>query len=347
LLTIANSSKIVLRFRTHEVKTCLRPHSWPKCRPMKHTPALFLGAAPVAIIVALAAWIPARSEPSHLPVAPVPSATNIPSAAPSSETEVSIPPALVSPEEIEPEGTSALATYVLEAMQEWNKGPMAGKATLLVEIARDIAWVALERPRIWDGSSGAREAIVLARIAWFEDRYRDYVDQGYCQIWATMCMARGMGCNLDVLKRAVAKKHEPILSVNEARKKGNEAVDLMNLGTCDGGQAVSIWQIHYECGAIRLFADGGWQNACSAPRDKVVREISKADGLVTPNMSDEDRQKHRRNSARVAHAMARQSIRAGAGLRNYVGGEGPERAEMASMRLDSAMMWSAKHPYKP
>ena len=245
----------------------------------------------------------------------------------------------------EPEQTGALAGYVLTAMQEWNKGPMAGNATLLAEIARDIAWVALERPRIWDGSSGAREAIVLARIAWFEDRYRDYVDQGYCQIWATMCMARGTGCNLDVLKHTVAKKHAPILSVNEARKKGDEAVSLMQLGTCDGGQAVSIWQIHYECGSIRFFADGGWQNACSAPRDKVVREISKTDGLVTPDMSDEDRQRHRRNSARVAHAMARQSIRAGAGLRNYVGGDGPERAEMASMRLDSAIAWSVKHPY--
>jgi len=292
-------------------------------------------------------WMPSRSSQAEVMKIVAPSvSTSVIEVVPTASATIAVPAPAPSVEPAEPEQTGALAGYVLTAMQEWNKGPMAGKATLLAEIARDIAWVALERPRIWDGSNGAREAILLARIAWFEDRYRDYVDQGYCQIWATMCMARGMGCNLDVLKHTVTKQHQPILSVNEARKKGDEAVDLMNLGTCDGGQAVSIWQIHYECGSIRFFADGGWQNACSAPRDKVVLEISKTDGLVLPNMSDEDRQKHRRNSARVAHAMARQSIRVGAGLRNYVGGEGPERAEMASMRLDSAMAWSAKHPYQ-
>lgn len=302
---------------------------------MKNT-AIFLGAAPVALIVGLAAWFPARSETSHMPVALVTTATvSAPIAEPSAEPA---PPApQPKPEDIEPEGTGKLAGYVLGAMIDWMPHPkkMAGKSTHLAEIARDVAWVSLERPRFWDGSNGGREAIVLARIAWFEDMYRDYVDIGQCQVWAPICMSRGMGmgCNLEVLTKKVSA----------------EAAMLMSLGSCDGGQAVSIWQIHYECGSIRLFADGGWQNGCSPPKTNgvVVRTITKSDGLVTPNMSDEDRQKHRRDSARVAHAMARQSIRNGAGLRNYVGGEGPERAGMASMRLDSGLVWYAKHPYKP
>lgn len=229
----------------------------------------------------------------------------------------------------EPEGVGALAGHTLAAMQDWMPKKMSGKATHLAEIARDIAWVSLERPRFWDGSNGGREAIVLARIAWFEDMFRDYVDDGSCQVWAPICMERGLGCNLEVLTKKVSA----------------EAAMLMSLGTCDGGLAVGIHQVHYECGAVRLFADGGWQNACSPPRDKVMATITKSDGLSTPNMSDEDRQAHRRQSVRVAHAMARQSIRVGAGLRNYVGGEGPERAAMASMRLDSALAYYAKHPY--
>ena len=219
----------------------------------------------------------------------------------------------------------AITVYVLNAMREWNRGPMAGKATHLEEIARDIVVVALDEPRIWKDSDGAQEAILLARIAWFETRFRDYVDDGSCQVWAKICMTWGSGCNL--------------------KKLSQEQATLMTLGTCDGGLAIGLHQVHYPYTGIALMPDGSWHNAdyfTKAPREIVKRE----DALTTPTMSAEERSKHRQTNMRVALAMARQSIQNGAGLMAYVGGDGPERVSMAAQRLDSARAWSAKHPFK-
>lgn len=218
-----------------------------------------------------------------------------------------LPPA-PPPPVVEPAGTGRLAGYVLTAMLEWTKGRDAAPATHKAEIARDIAMVALSEPRAWDKSDGSREALVLASIAFFEGRYRDYLEQ----------------CN------------------DSAWVKTKEARALFLLGDCDGGlsgyaQAVGIFQVHYECGAIVLYEDGSWQNACSpASATRLHWRITKASAIGS-----------RRDQTRVALAMARQSIRAGAGLRNYVGGEGPERSRMASHRLDLALAWARLHPFSP
>jgi hypothetical protein len=276
---------------------------------MRNTSAVFLGAAPVALIVALAAWIPARSETSHAPIAPP--VTSLPS---SPEPEVA--PATAVPDPAAHTNIDEkMVTYVLESMQTWNRGPMAGKATHLEEIARDIVTVVTQEPKIWNGSDGSKEAILLARIAWFETRFRNYVLDGSCNKWAAECYAKTKTLNMKVLPE--------------------EAQQLMQLGTCDGGMAVSLWQVHFECGSIYLFDDGSWQNACSSA-SKPHRSVTKADALADHQAA-----------ARVALAMARQSVKNTGGLRNYVGGEGPERAGMAAQRFDSAMNWSQKHPYKP
>lgn len=210
------------------------------------------------------------------------------------------------PEPKAPPGTEALAAYVLAAMNEWTKGRDATSVTHKAEIARDIAIVAMGEPRAWDGSDGSSEALVLASIAFHEARFRDYVEQ----------------CN------------------DAAWVKTKEARALLLLGDCDGAlsgypQAVGLWQVHYECGAIILYVDGAWQNACSPSTMQPHWTITKAAAIES-----------RRDQARVALAMARQSIqRCGGTLNCYVGGEGPSRVRMASQRLDLALTWARMHPF--
>ena len=229
-----------------------------------------------------------------------------------SMTLISAAPAASVPDD----ALDALVNYVFDAMTKWNKGPMAGAATRLRAIASDIAVVARREPRIWKDSNGAREAILLASIGFHESRFRDYVYNFDCNRWAAEAYKKTGSLNLSVL---------PL-----------EAQKLMTLGTCDGGIALDVTQTHLECGGVYLLDDGSWQSACSPmPRKGIVSFVSKETVLAGDH----------RSLLRVALAMARQSIRAGAGLRNYVGGAGPERSRMASQRLDFALSWSARHPY--
>jgi hypothetical protein len=176
-------------------------------------------------------------------------------------------------------------------------------------MARDIARVALHEPRIWPGSDGAREAILLAAVAWWETRYRDYVDDGSCNRWASDAYRRTGKLTLKVL--------------------APEAQQLMAVGTCDGGLAASIWQIHFGMGIV-VDDRGGWHLASSRERG------------VTRDMALRDR----KDAARVALAMARQSIQVGVGLENYVGGNDPiARRKNARDRLDFAERYSRAHPF--
>jgi len=205
---------------------------------------------------------------------------------------------------------TALKAYVLASMQAWNAEPMAGTASHLPEIASDIVDVVLEEPCIWSPSDGSREAILLARIAWWESRFRDYVDDGNCNIWARKCTTMGV-CNLT--------------------KLSHEQQKLMMLGTCDGGIAVGIWQVHYPYLGIALMPDGSWHNA--------DYDTGKAKQIV----HREEALKDRKVNARVAYAMARQSIRHNAGLCQYSGEPGP--CPKGDARLSSALSWSVKHPF--
>ena len=218
----------------------------------------------------------------------------------------------------EPQGKNTLSAYVLDAMRTWNKGPMAGSATHLEDIANDIAIVAQREPRIWKDSDGSREAILLARVAWFETRFRDYVDSGDCNRWATEAYKKTGSLNFRFLPQAAQRD--------------------MQLGDCDGGNATSIWQVHFGDGIfVHDKPDAArrwWHMGLSGDAGAVP---------VTKDVAIANRQQ----AARVALAMMRQSIQNGAGLMGYVGGEGPDRLEKARQRLDSAVAWSAKHPYTP
>lgn len=205
--------------------------------------------------------------------------------------------------------SESLAEYVLEAMRTWNRGRMAGSATRLPEIARDIAHVALDEPQVWPESDGAREAILLAAIAWWETRFRDYVDDGSCNRWAREAYRRTGKLTLKVL--------------------APEAQQLMAIGTCDGGLAASIWQIHFGMGIV-IDEHGGWHFASG-------RDLG---------ITRERAMRNRRDAARVALAMARQSIQAGVGLENYVGGGDPiARKKRARDRLEFAERYSRAHPF--
>jgi hypothetical protein len=209
-----------------------------------------------------------------------------------------------------PEGTEPLAAYVLGAMNEWTRGRDAAPVTHKPEIAFDIAWVAIEEPRTWDGSNGAREAIVIASIAFWETRYRDYVDDGSCNRWAQEAYLRAGMLNMRVLPK--------------------DAQYLMQLGTCDGGQAASIAQIHFDRGGVVLVRDGSreWAYANEVKGEPITKTIAMRD---------------RRAALRVALAMARQSIRRGAGLAQYCGGE--HAVAKGRERLHTAEAWSRLHPF--
>ena len=202
---------------------------------------------------------------------------------------------------------SALTAYTLEAMKKWNSGPMVGAATHLPEIAADIAHVAEHEPRVWEGSNGGREAIMIAGLAWYETRFRDYVDSGDCNRWARVCMVGGQGCNLTKL------------TVEQA--------SLMKLGHCDGGLASTVWQIHFGYTGIALDERRNWHLAEGG-------EIG-----ITAQAALENR----RLAAAVALAIVRRSIQAGARLCHFSGEPGP--CPKGDARYNFAMQWFAQHPF--
>lgn len=208
----------------------------------------------------------------------------------------------------------ALASYVLDAMTRWNSGPVAGAVTRMPAIASDIAVVALHGPRIWPGSDGAREALLLAAIGFWESRFRDYVDDGRCNRWASRARQRNGRLNLKTLSR--------------------EAQALMQMGSCDGGLAVGIGQVHFTSTGFAITNDGRWMDAAFVRNDgSEVREI------VTREKAMQDR----RALLRVMLTMARRSLQAGAGLCQYTGEPGP--CPKANARLEFAERYSRMHPF--
>jgi hypothetical protein len=111
-----------------------------------------------------------------------------------------------------------LASYLEGVIRSWPPAriPMVD----LTDLAGDIASVTLSETRVWpDDESGARTAVLLAALAYFEGaRFAEYVDDGRCQEWG------------------YAAFHKRPVSA-EARK-------FLSFGPCDGGNAQSLWQVH-------------------------------------------------------------------------------------------------------
>jgi hypothetical protein len=173
-----------------------------------------------------------------------------------------------------------LREYVLDVMQGW---PAAKIETVpLEDVADSIANVAAADAPAWtDDDTGARSAVLLAALGYFEGaRYAKYVDTGVC--------------NRPDFRRLAIAKH----------------------GTCDGGLAHSIFQIH---------------------EIELVDPKEKADAVA---LSD------RTFAAHIALRLARQSLASTGSLRNYTG-EWSGACPKADERLKFAdKAWRA-HPYAP
>jgi len=285
----------------------------PKRTTLKKTTLIACFFAVLALL--MMQILTAYSAPAELP--------------PHREISVSVPPVVIDEPRIESiskedqERRDQMFEYVLNAMRDWNKGPMAGKATHLEEIAHDIVVTAIEEPKARPQSDGSFEAILLASIAWFEDRFRDYVDEGKCNEWMN-----------EVYKKS-GYLHP---SMNVLTK---EQQDLLSLGNCDGGHAATIWQVHFGMGITLLDDYTCWDNpkATSCRSWKYVEEGREGRAVVTK----QDAISNRQLGARVALAMARQSIRRGAGLVQFAGAGNEDKAKL---RLDKAESYVAKHPFK-
>lgn len=136
--------------------------------------------------------------------------------------------------------TLDLQKYVLDAMFKWAKIDSMAPATRHSEIARDIVWVVTEpnESPLWDDDiSKAKTSILLASIAFFESRYRDYVSSGNCNDYEW--------------------------------RQSTEGRKLLSLGDCDGGLARSIFQLHMGIGIV-LVDGGGWKYSSSGKEEGVV-----------------------------------------------------------------------------
>ena len=173
-----------------------------------------------------------------------------------------------------------LCAYVLTVMQGWPPPYKLGTVPL-PDVAASIADVAAHDAPAWpDDTTGARSAVLLAALAYFEgDRFASYVDDGTC--------------------------NKPGFRLHDARAR---------YGTCDGGLAHSLWQIH---------------------------EIELADPLEVASATTLT---DRTFAAHIALRLARQSLAATGTLQNYTGEwSGPH--PKADERLKFALKASAAQPF--
>lgn len=127
-----------------------------------------------------------------------------------------------------PEDRRALTAYVFEAITAWPPPSREVDRVDLLDLARDIAAVALEQAPAWpDDVRRGRTAILLAALAYYEGvRFAQYVDDGSCNAWWRYAHALGW------------------------QQLPEHARRLLRYGTCDGSPrmgralATSLWQVH-------------------------------------------------------------------------------------------------------
>jgi hypothetical protein len=270
-----------------------------------------VAAAALVVIVTVAAAASPQEHPAVTNMQPQTLAAVV------TPTEVPVQPeALPSEEEAKVE---QLADYVLGAMNFAVK-PDENSASY-ESVAHDIAEVVSDpkEPPIWkEDSTKARTAIMLVSIAFWETSFRSFVDEGKCNDKAW-----------------------------RASPEGQEA--MRRWGTCDGGIARSIWQIHAEHGITVVPAN----------YDDESQELSKREWCYSSECGDDDggtiispeaMVSDRKNAARVALHMARRSIRNNAHLCQFTGegGLGDDGCPKGEIRYDWAegpKGYSRKHPF--
>ena len=232
-------------------------------------------------------------------------------------TEVPVQPeALPTEEEAKVE---QLANYLLDAM---NASAPADEFSASYEsVSHDIAEVALDptEPPIWkEDLTRARTATMMLSIAFWESRFRSFVDEGKC--------------------------NDPAW---RASPEGQET--MRKWGTCDQKLARSLWQIHAEKGITVFHVNYDDESQEIQKREWCYSaECGDEDGgrVITP----EDMISDRKNAARVALHMASRSIRNNARLCQFTGegGLGDDGCPKGEIRYDWAegpRGYSRKHPF--
>lgn len=222
--------------------------------------------------------------------------------------------------------TLALATYLENAALSWMHLPDCGASPALCaafekqehetpaavgdRIQHVAASVALlfnnpthsEAP-IWaDDTTGARTGLLLMNVAFNESRFRGYVDDGRC--------------------------NDPIW------REGVEGKQLLKFGTCDGGHAFSIFQIHAH---RRLWLT--WDGSDI----KSNGDANAGDVLVNPTAIIANREL----ALTTALHMLRKSIKSTNGSLRYYTGEWSGPAPKAAIRLEGALAYERRRSFLP
>lgn len=210
-----------------------------------------------------------------------------------------------------------LELYIASALHEWEPYSHLQEA-----VAHAIVRVALdpgEEALFPDDSSRAKTATLLASVENHEGHGWKYVDSGIC---------------------------------NDPKQIDNP---LLKNGSCDGGSAVSLFQIHPGRGIV-LFDNGsyGYKRSdlnevrgsgltgrdVAAPPAPSVGELSSPNA---PNVITATELHDRLVAAKVALHMLRASLRRDGTLCEYSGEVKP--CPKAKKRLEFAEKWSRKHPF--
>jgi hypothetical protein len=189
-----------------------------------------------------------------------------------------------------------LTSYILESMTRWAPpSTIVGShdTKSFPSIARDIVNVVLDpgEPALWKNDENkTKTAVLVATVALFEGHYWKYVEDGTCN----------------------------------AKDRSNP---VLKNGTCDGGAAYSLWQVHPVRGLI-LFDNGTWGRAIDSHRDDVITgEKLLADRVL---------------AAKTALHFLRASLKRDGTLCEYTGEK--RVCKKAQQRLDFATDWFDKHP---
>jgi hypothetical protein len=259
------------------------------------------------------------------------------------------------------EATDPLVTYLYESMRAWTKlpdeagdvahlaaardaaikamgGPMAASTDAaerhaeelvdihakmrvrFMEIASDVVTVVRsEKPAFPSDENRSRTAVLVAGVALFEAAFQYYVDAGLCNQW----------------KWRHPKAGEDGMTADDVKDRYN----LLAAGSCDGGWAYTMWQIHpyspdWNEGIV-LLDDGREWSYAQYVRDGEEHEVIKGKDMIG----------NRQTGARVALHMLRRSLgaRGENGLCGYTG-EGGD-CHKALLRENFAKSWSSKHPF--
>jgi len=197
-----------------------------------------------------------------------------------------------------------LAAYVLEAFTAWKKP--GRDAVSYIDVANDIAEACLATEPLWPNDArGARCAILLASLAYYEGALLAYVDDG---------------------------------RVNDGKWREREFKKglIWSPNISDDGEAYSLWQIHPEKGIV-LTSDGEWKHSEGAVTDT---QGNRKSGVIIGS----DLTKNRKLAVRVAIAFIRKSLRVTHSLVGYTGETAATGYGKARSRELFASNWVKRHP---